>query len=104
MAEEFSPRIGAPRVSDKFLNEAFRIERKRALRIPADHRPSPYRSAALHERRNADVFDANGHGRRQDGDTISGRGQVDERVGRAAFQQHTRPHMRSLTSGIEPGP
>ena len=103
MAEEFPPRIGASRVRDKFLDEAFGIERKRALRIPADHRPSPYRSATLHKRCNVDAFDANGHGRRQDSDAISGRRQVDECVGRAAFQEHTRPHMRDLTCGIEPG-
>ena len=87
---------------NKFLDEAFRVDWKRALRIPADHRPPPYRSTALHKWYNADVIDANGYGRRQDGNTVFRRRQVDERVRRAAFQEHTRRHMRGLTRGIEP--
>ena len=102
MAKEFSAGIVALRVCDKFLDEAFCIERKRALRIPTDHGPSPYRSAALHKRCDADVFDANGDSRGEDGDTISGGCQVDERIRRATFQEHTRLHMRGLTRGIEP--
>jgi hypothetical protein len=102
MTEEFSAGIVAPRVCDKFFDEAFRIEWKRPLGIPADHRPSSYRSASLHKRCNADVFDANGHGRGEDGDAISGGRKVDERVGRAALQKHTRPHLHGLTCGIEP--